>query len=77
MLVTSEAWYPGWRAWIDGREHPLMLTNAAFRGLPVPAGRHTVTMRFEPAILWQSGALALAALAALADPRRGGSGGPA
>jgi hypothetical protein len=65
MLVSSEAWYPGWRAWVDGREAPLAIVNAAFRGLPVPAGKHTVAMRFEPAILWRSGLVSAAALGAL------------
>ena len=36
LLVTSEAWYPGWRASIDGRPAPLVITNAAFRGLALP-----------------------------------------
>ncbi len=39
-LATSEAWYPGWRASIDGRPAPLLVTNAAFRGLALPPGRH-------------------------------------
>jgi hypothetical protein len=62
FLVTSEAWYPGWRAWIDGSEQPLTLTNVAFRGLGAPAGHHVVRMRFEPRLLWWSALLTLAAL---------------
>jgi hypothetical protein len=60
FLATSEAWYPGWVARIDGREQPLALTNVAFRGLPVPAGRHTVVMRFDPPVLWRGALLSLA-----------------
>jgi len=60
-LVTSETHYPGWRAWVDGVERPLYMTNGAFRGLPVPAGRHEVRMRFTPALLWQSAVVAAAA----------------
>lgn len=52
LLVSSESWYPGWRAWVDGRPVELVLVNAAFRGLWVPAGRRVVRMRFEPAIFW-------------------------
>lgn len=63
FLVTSESWYPGWRAWIDGQESPLVLTNLAFRGLAVPAGSHEVTMRFGPAIRWRGLAISLAAWA--------------
>ena len=65
-LVTSETHYPGWRAWMDGEEQPLYYTNVAFRGLPVPAGQHTLVMRFEPSILWWGAAIsALALLAAI------------
>jgi Bacterial membrane protein YfhO len=62
-LVTSEVNYPGWRAWIDGREAPISMTNVAFRGLPVPEGRHEVVFRFWPRILL--GSAAVSALACL------------
>ncbi len=61
-LVTSETWYPGWHARIDGREEPLLITNAAFRGLPVPAGRHRISMHFAPASLGLGAAITLLAL---------------
>jgi hypothetical protein len=68
FLVTSETAYPGWHAWVDGQtgqaRAPLM-TNAAFRGLPVPAGKHVVKMRFDPEILWRSAWVTLAACGAL------------
>jgi len=64
-LVTSETWYPGWRAYVDGVEHPLCLTNVAFRGLPVPAGKHNVVMRFRPSILNYGAWLSLLAAALL------------
>jgi len=56
-LVTSETYYPGWRAWMDGRPVKLYLTNAAFRGLLVPPGRHRVRMRFEPPLFYYGLAL--------------------
>jgi hypothetical protein len=65
FLVTSEAYYPGWRARIDGREQPLLLTNAAFRGLEIPAGRHHIEMRFSPRIIWYGGAVTFAGLMVL------------
>jgi uncharacterized membrane protein YfhO len=65
FLATSEAHYPGWRAFLDGVETPIAMTNAAFRGLPVPAGRHRVEMRFEPAILARSALVSIAGLALL------------
>lgn len=57
FLVTSETHYPGWRAFIDGREWPIYYTNVAFRGLAVPAGRHRVLMRFSPTLLRRSAAV--------------------
>jgi len=66
LLVTSETAYPGWRAWIDGQPRQPVLTNVAFRGLPLPAGKHIVRMRFDPVILWYSAAITLASLGGLA-----------
>ncbi|MGC4053675.1 MAG: YfhO family protein [Paludibaculum sp.] len=48
LLVTSEAFYPGWRAKVDGRDAPLLLVNAAFRGLAVGAGTHRIEMTYAP-----------------------------
>jgi hypothetical protein len=47
-LVTSETAFPGWRAFVDGQEAPIRLTNYAFRGLAIPAGSHRVRMVFDP-----------------------------
>lgn len=51
LLVSSETDYPGWRATVDGVEVAIRPTNYAFRGVVVPAGRHTVVMEFRPMIL--------------------------
>ncbi|MBI4877420.1 MAG: YfhO family protein, partial [Acidobacteria bacterium] len=61
FLASSESHYPGWRAWIDGRAQRIHYTNLAFRGLVVPAGRHTVRMEFVPALLGWSAAVSAAA----------------
>jgi hypothetical protein len=66
FLVTSETAYPGWHAWLDGQERAPLTTDVAFRGLPVPAGKHLVKMRFDPEILWRSAWVTLAAAIALA-----------
>jgi hypothetical protein len=48
LLVIAEAWHPGWRAWLDGKEaHPLQ-TNLSLIGILTPAGAHRVELRFEP-----------------------------
>ncbi len=48
FLASSEAFYPGWIAEVDGRETPILMTNGAFRGIAIPKGRHEVRMFFEP-----------------------------
>lgn len=46
----SEIWYPrGWKATLEnGEEVPLFRVNWTLRGAVLPAGSHTLTMRFEP-----------------------------
>ena len=54
---------------MDGQQRPIYYTNVAFRGLRVPAGRHTVVMRFEPSIMsWGAAVSLLALIAAMASP---------
>lgn len=48
FLVLSEIFYPGWKAYIDNGETPLYRTNYNLRGMLVPAGTHTIDVRFEP-----------------------------
>ena len=47
-LVTSEAYYPGWRLLIDSKESKIFETNLAFRGFTVPEGKHHIEMVFRP-----------------------------
>lgn len=48
FLSSSEVYYPGWTAYIDGKKVPVFESNGAFRALMVPQGQHTVTMKFFP-----------------------------
>jgi hypothetical protein len=70
-LVTSETHYPGWRAWVDGREQSIFYTNVAFRGLAVPAGRHRVVLAFQPSLPMIGGIISGLALVLLVVPRPG------
>ena len=48
FMVLSEVFYPGWKAWIDGREVPLFKVDYILRGLETPAGSHEVRLAFQP-----------------------------
>jgi hypothetical protein len=50
LFVASEIYYPaGWTAYLNGEEVPIHRVDYLLRGVHVPAGEHTLTMRFEPA----------------------------
>ncbi len=60
LLVLADAFYPGWRAAVDGVETPIVPANVLFRGVPLSEGEHTVVFTFEPTN-WRLG-VGLAAL---------------
>ncbi len=47
-LVLTDAYFPGWRATVNGREARIVPANYAFRAVSVPAGESTVTFAYEP-----------------------------
>ncbi len=47
-LVLSDAWYPGWRAAVDGEATELLHADYLFRALRVPSGMHTVAFTYRP-----------------------------
>lgn len=70
MLLLTEAFAPGWRAYLDGAETAIFLADGMFRGLFVPAGSHTIHLEYQPLsftigvwiaascwLLWMGGAL--------------------
>ncbi|MFC1521120.1 YfhO family protein [Elusimicrobiota bacterium] len=59
LLVVSDVYYPGWKAYIDGNEVPLRVANYAFRGVRVPAGEHVVEFHYKPWWVYLGFALSL------------------
>jgi hypothetical protein len=54
LLVLTDSWFPGWKASVDGDDVPIERVDYLIRGVPVPAGKHRVEFRYEPAS-WRAG----------------------
>jgi hypothetical protein len=54
LLVLTDSWAPGWKAKVDGRDAEVQRVDYLIRGVAVPAGEHTVELRYEPAT-WRWG----------------------
>ncbi len=51
FAVFSEVYYDkGWNAYLDGNKTDYCRVDYILRGMPVPAGDHTIEFRFEPAV---------------------------
>lgn len=48
MLFLSDAYYPGWNAYVDGIKTPVYRADYAFRAVAVPKGNHSVVFKYEP-----------------------------
>lgn len=64
FAVFSEMYYPpqkGWKVFIDNQpvEGGFVKVNYLLRGLRLPAGKHTIEMRFEPASYYTGEKIAL------------------
>lgn len=51
-LVLAEAWYPGWRAIIDGEPARVQPANGWMRAVALPAGTREVVLSYRPASFW-------------------------
>jgi hypothetical protein len=66
VLVLTDIFYPGWMAYVDGRQAKIYRTNGLVRGIFLKKGRHNITFKYSPfsfkmglIISWVSLALSL------------------
>jgi hypothetical protein len=48
LVVAARPWAPGWRAFVDGDERPVVRANLAGLGVAAPAGVHEVELSYHP-----------------------------
>ena len=61
LAIVGDAFYPGWRAWVDGERRPVQELQAV-RAVRTSAGRHRIEFRYRPpSVIWGA-ALTLAGL---------------
>jgi uncharacterized membrane protein YfhO len=48
ILVLGDSFYPGWKAYVDGKETEILAANINQRAIVVPEGKHQVRFIFDP-----------------------------
>jgi hypothetical protein len=72
MIVLSQTFFPGWKAYVDGRREPLYEAYGVLQGVVVDGGPHRIEIRYRPAsVYWGASITALGlAMALLLAMRR-------
>src|SRR5205807_2653448 len=56
QLVAGDPWFPGWRAWVDGKRTRIQRVEGVLRAVPVAAGHHRIEFRYRPgSVYWGAG----------------------
>jgi len=48
LLVLSDTYYPGWKAFVDGKRTKIYRADYTFRAIPLNAGTHQVEFVYDP-----------------------------
>jgi hypothetical protein len=65
VLVLADSYYPGWQAYVDGKQQKILRANLFFRAVVLSQGEHTVEFRYEPRSFTIGLAISLTTLCAL------------
>jgi hypothetical protein len=66
IVVTSDAFYSGWTARVDGAAQPILRADIGLRAVALEPGTHRVLFAFRPLTLYASAAVSVAAALAVA-----------
>lgn len=58
-IRSSEVWYPGWTATIDGKRTSIDKENGVFRTLFISPGKHVIVYEFRPTIFLFGGIISV------------------
>ena len=64
-LSSSEVYYPGWKAEVDGKKADIVQNNLAFRSINLPSGTHMVNFYYQPDIYYLGGGISLLGISGL------------
>lgn len=48
IFYLSDNYYPGWKAYIDGKKTKIYRANYSFRAVVVPSGKHNLVFEYKP-----------------------------
>jgi hypothetical protein len=65
LLVLTDTYTPGWKAFVDGHPTPVYVANHAFRAITIPDGHHQVEFIYRPWSFYVGAILSLCTLITL------------
>ena len=66
LAIFSEVYYKTWKAYVDGKEVPLLRADYLLRALPLPAGEHEIELRCVDEVIIASSKISFASSLAVA-----------
>ncbi|MCU0229566.1 MAG: YfhO family protein [Bryobacterales bacterium] len=62
LVILSDNAFPGWRAFVDGKEAAIHQPYSSLRGVVVQPGEHRIEMQYQPTSVWLGGLLSILGL---------------
>ena len=65
FLVLADQFFPGWQAYVDGKQVEILRANYVMRAVRVPTGHHNVVFHYQPKALQLGARVSLASVSFL------------